>query len=541
MGAALESHVLAPDQPLYATTAEFIKQQLINQHIEKGNALLIAGKNAEALDAFRLALSLDPNNAFAQQRMRDAGDTPPPKLRIGSETSFASPPDLQPKAGSQKISVRANSRQVFESVGKAFGLGVIFDESFTARPARLEIEGDFETVIRAAQLVTKSFYLPLGKDQILVAADTQEVRRRIERMATRTFYLTDATTPQELADMQNMLRVMFDLRFITANQTTNALIVRAPANVLDAAQRLIEEISVGPPEVLLEIHALQLSDSFSRQFGVNLPLQFTIFNLPTEAANLANQPGIGDLINRIAQGGDISPSDAAAIAALLAAQQSPNSPLLRGFATFGGGRTLTGVTLPSLGITAKETKSAARLIQQMTLRAEQGKAATFRVGDRIPVLTSLYSPLAANPVLNRAIGNNTAVQPIPSFNYEELGITLKATPAVTGNLDVKLDLELQLKSLAGAQLNNVPVIANREFKGAILLKNGETSVIAGSIDSTNIRSMQGIPFLSQLPGVGAAFGVPQRQTSVSQLIILVTPRVIRAKPVQSTELMLNGN
>jgi tetratricopeptide (TPR) repeat protein len=542
--AAIQSQELSPNQPLYATTAEFLKQQLINQHIDKGNALLISGKNEEALAEFRLALSLDPTNAFALQRMKDAGGAAvSQRLSVWSPTTdYSAPPELQPKPGRQDISVRGQSRQLFDSIGKAFSLGVIYDESFVSRQVKFDLKAaDFPTAIHAAELVTKSFYMPLGPNQILVAADTQDVRRRIERMATRTFFLTDATAPQDLSDVQNMLRILFDLRFITADQSTNSIIVRAPKEALDAAAALLDDLQGGPPEVALEIHAIQVSDSFSRQIGINWPLQFTIFNVPTEAANLANQPGIGDLINRIASGGNISPQDAAAVAALLASQQSPNSPLLKGFATFGGGRTLSGITLPGVSITASENKSAARSIQKMMLRAQQGKAATFRVGDRIPVLTSLYSPLAANPLLNQAIRNNQAAQPIPSFNYEDLGITLKATPAVTRGQEVKLDLELTLKSLAGAQLNNVPVISNREFKGAVLLKDGETSIIAGSIDSSETRSVQGLPLLSKLPGIGAAFGVPQKQTTNSQLLFLVTPHVIRGKSSAGITLMMAGN
>src|SRR5207237_476662 len=77
------------------------------------------------------------------------------------------------------------------------------------------------------------------------------------------------------------------------------------------------------------------------------------------------------------------------------------------------------------------------------------------------------------PQIAGVIQNNSFVPPFPSFNYEDLGLTLKAKPLVTANSNVSLNVEMQVRSLGTTSLNGVPVISNREYKGSINLLDGE--------------------------------------------------------------------
>jgi general secretion pathway protein D len=313
---------------------------------------------------------------------------------------------------------------------------------------------------------------------------------------------------------------------------SSTVTVRAPARTLDAVERLIGDFSTGRPQVMLEIQAIQVDESLSRELGIALPLQFNIFNINTELRN-AISPANQALVNQFLSTGQINPADAAALLALLATQQSgAQSPLLQPFTTFGGGRTRTGLGLPPLTAHFKFNQSTFKSLQKSTVRAEQGHAANFHVGDRYPVPTSSFAPLLNLPSLPSSLRNSASnLQPlIPSYSYEDLGITLKLTPQVNAVSEVVLQVELNLRSLGATSFNNVPVISNREYKGTISTRDGQTSIIAGSISGSEVNTVAGAPGISRVPGLGLAASVRTKQSSSSQILLLITPYVLRGQP-----------
>src|SRR5260370_18075515 len=102
--------------------------------------------------------------------------------------------------------------------------------------------------------------------------------------------------------------------------------------------------------------------------------------------------------------------------------------------------------------------------------------------------------------MSQAIGNQSFTSAFPSVNYEDIGLTLKAKPLVHNNSDVALELEVQFRTLGSTSANGIPVILNREYKGGILLKEGEPAVVAGMITASDQRSLSGLPAFSKIPG-----------------------------------------
>jgi type II secretory pathway component GspD/PulD (secretin) len=322
--------------------------------------------------------------------------------------------------------------------------------------------------------------------------------------------------------------MMFDIRQIMPNQATASVTVRAPGYILDAAQRLLEDLSQGRPEILVDVQVLQVSRSHTTNVGVSLPLQFTAFNVNTELRNIVSDPNLQSLIDRLSAGGQLSPADAAALAALVTAAQNASSPLLQPFATFGGGITRTGVGIPPAGATFKLNSSDVRIFQRVTMRAQHGKPATYRIGDRYPVLTGTFSPLT---VLNLppSLQRQATAQPlVPSFNYEDLGITFKTTPTATTEGEIRLDFDLSLRALAGQSFNGVPAISNRQYVGSMNVLEGQASVISGMVNTTEQRTLRGLPLLSQIPGLKNAFSTTTNDKQDAQLLLLVTAHRVRS-------------
>ncbi|HYY68796.1 MAG TPA: type II and III secretion system protein [Terriglobales bacterium] len=526
-----EATRLVPGNVDYANARELARSTLAQEHIESGNRLLSEERHMEAVAEFRAALELDPSNSFAQQRLTDAlGDTAArlsPRLRLVERSD---PVDLLPRPGQQDIRYRGDSRGLYELIARSFGMRASFDQSFSSRPVRVEVERvDFWKALELARMASKAFWVPLSESEFLVAADSPENHRQFDRMSLRTFYLTHVGSAQELNDIAGLLRGVFEIRMVSAEPAKNLITVRAPRQTLDAATEFLNELAAaGPPQVLLDIQAFEIDRTVLRNLGIQLPLQFSMFNLSQAAALLASQPNVQQLINQLIASGGINQANSTALSALLAQLQSQQlNPLLTTpFATFGGGITLFGVTIPNTVANFQFNSSNVRSLQHLTLRAMQGKAATMRVGTRYPILNATFAPIFNTAAIAQSIQSNTFQAAFPSFTYEDLGLTVKATPSVHGDSDVTLDLETDLRALTGQAFNGVPVISNRSYKSTITVKNGETAVLVGDINRSEQVSLGGLPGLGAIPGLGLLTASQNKTVQDDEFLLVITPRVL---------------
>ncbi len=218
------------------------------------------------------------------------------------------------------------------------------------------------------------------------------------------------------------------------------------------------------------------------------------------------------------------------IAGLLAQLQGQgNSIFSQPLATFGGGLTFEGLSLGTLAAQLSLNESAVKDLQHATLRVAQGNDATFHMGERYPILNATFAPIFNTPAISQVLQNNSFQAPFPSFSYEDIGLTLKAKPTVHSDSDVSLDVEMEVRSLAGQSVNGVPILANREYKGSITLMDGEPAVVAGSVSRTEARTMTGLPGLGFIPGLNQVMTSNTKEVDDDELMVVITPRVIRSQ------------
>ena len=110
--------------------------------------------------------------------------------------------------------------------------------------------------IKLACEVSKTMWVALNAHELLIAADNQENHRQLDHMSLQTFVAPAHSTPQEMTELVNTLRTMFDLRFITSGQTAGELDVRAPAPILAACAKLLAQLDNERPQVMLELSGL---------------------------------------------------------------------------------------------------------------------------------------------------------------------------------------------------------------------------------------------------------------------------------------------
>ena len=104
--------------------------------------------------------------------------------------------------------------------------------------------------------------------------------------------------------------------------------------------------------------------------------------------------------------------------------------------------------------------------------------------------------------------------------------------------NVGLQLEIELRALAGQSFNGVPVIGNREYKGSINLVDGEPAVVAGQVSHSETLALTGIPGLGEVPGLNKITATNSKETEDDELLIVLTPHITNRSTGQSSEVYL---
>ena len=533
---------LAPHNVEYLTAREFTRQQLVMQALKQGNQAMLDHNEIVAMADFRRALEFDPTNEYALQRLSDSIPLDEePLSRNMRVVEQSTPIEMQPAAKHHDFHYRGDAKALLTQVAQAYGITAQFDDSVQQRRVRFDIEDvNFATAMETVTRVTKTFWVPLSAKQILFVADTIENRRTYQRMSLRTFYLPDLATDQELTEMTNSLRVLLNLRYIAADKSQSTISVRAEEPVVEAAEQLLESLAGGRPEVLLDMRVYQISSNLLRQLGTTCRRRSSLSSISARRSSRALGQNSQNLINQLIASGGINQANSTAIQALLASLSSQASSILSTpFATFGGGATLFGLT-GGTGTTVNfnVNQSDIRSLEQVTLRASQNNAAVFKVGERYPIVNATFAPIYNSPAISQVLGNQSYIAPFPSFNFEDLGLNLKATPIIHADRDVTLKLELAIRSLGAQTVNGIPIINNREYTGSITLKNGESSVMAGLISSADSRSIAGLPFLATVPGVTYAASDHTKNDMEDDLLVVITPHILRLPEANSFAVQL---
>jgi Flp pilus assembly secretin CpaC len=290
---------------------------------------------------------------------------------------------------------------------------------------------------------------------------------------------------------------------------------------------------------MLDVHVYQVSHTLMRNLGVHIPNNFNLFNIPAGALAALGGQNIQDLVNQLISSGGINQANTQGISALLAQLQGQqNSIFSQPLATFGGGKTLTGVSFDQLSAQLSLNEGWVKTLDHASLRASQGTDATFRLGSRYPILNASFAPIFNTAAISQVIQNNSFQAAFPSFNYEDIGLTIKAKPAISWKNDVGLQLEINLRALTGQSLNGVPVIGNREYKGSITLTDGEPAVVAGQLTHSETLALSGIPGLGQVPGLNRIATTNTKQLEDDELLVVITPHVTTRSMGQSSEVYL---
>ena len=379
----------------------------------------------------------------------------------------------------------ASSRMVFMAIAKWADLNVLFDPAF--RDERISVDLRKTTLadaLASLTATTRSFYRVTAPRTITVVPDTAAKRREYEEQIVQTFFVSNA----DLKEVIDLLRVVVDVRQVSQVTGVNAVSVKDTPERVAAAGRLIAAIDKARPEVIINVELLEVDRTRLREYGLQIA-----------------SPGAAGIAGAL----DVNREDL----------------------TLRSLRTLTQSDIfvagvPGLYYRLLKNDLSTRTLASPQLRTSEGMPAQARFGERVPIPVTTFAPIATGGINQ---------QPITSFNYENIGVNIDITPRMHHNDEVSLALKVTLSDISGT-LNGLPTFGNREISTTIRLKDGETNMLAGLIRDEERSRLAGVPGLSDLPFVGRLFASNRRETRESDIILTLTPHIVRVLDLTEADL-----
>ncbi|HWD99391.1 MAG TPA: type II and III secretion system protein, partial [Bryobacteraceae bacterium] len=399
---------------------------------------------------------------------------------------------LKPSPGTQTFDLHGDARSLWDAVAQRFGLEAVYDGDYPkgGEAARFRIDrADYRDALHGLEAATSSFVVPLSSRVFMVAKDTQTKRQQLEQTLTLAVRLPDALTTQELTEVAQAVRQVTDVQKIAWDSADSQIVMRDRVSRVLAAQALLQQLMAARAETLIDLEYIEVTDSDIVNYGFNVTNQLSAIYLGQILNNVVSVPsGITNLL------------------------------------TFGGGKTLVGITAAQVQALFNETISSSRILYHSQLRAASGQAATFHAGDRYPVITSGY--FGAVP----ANLQSQVYAPPPSFTFEDLGIAFKVTPHVHGMDEMTLSVETSFEVLSGQANNGIPIIGNRKVKTDARVRDDEWTILAGLTDSTRAKTVSGVWGLADAPIFGNFFKQTETDKESGYVLIGIRPHLLSLPP-----------
>jgi len=395
----------APQEGYVLERGAALRSRLVRAYMEAAERDALAGRLTEATDDLVAALRIDPSNKvvgerLAQLKAMDDG------LRAKPPSGISGLPRLHPQTGKHNLNLRGDTKTVYEQFAGLFGVKASFDPDLVVRTVQLRVDDvDFYTGMSLLGTQSGTFWRPVNPSLLFVAPDTPEKRRQYGLEAEQTFALSAAVGPEDVTEMLRVLRDITGGARIDIDTRSRTITMRDTPERLALAGQLIEQLERARGEVMLEFEFLEVDRNKARALGITPPASEQLIGLNTSDLNkLKSSTNLTNLLTNIQQG--------------FAGKGFSSVPAV---IPIGGGLSTFLLTLPSLTANFSETLSLVQSGRQVLLRAQDGKPASFFVGDRFPITLSL---------LSGSVGNATTLTGLPaSTTFPETSIFVGANPS----------------------------------------------------------------------------------------------------------------
>src|ERR1700754_4401035 len=499
-------------------------------YMQQGRSLAERGDYVGAYNAFRQAYGYDAVNELAVSEMDrmlrlqavKEGRTPSSGNGNGNGNGGSKGNEV-PDAGNMApvngempspssvqlrvINYNGDLKALVRSLAEQLNLNVIFDRQSFTQSKTIDLNLKDVTTAQALDYVFLQeglFFQKLSRRTILVA--DQARRPQYQQLVLRTFFLSNMKPADARQLVQQAIppSVGRPQTIVVPDDATNSLTVRDTAENVRLIGDLLQSIDKDRAEVVMDVSIYEISKSdlfqLGNQIGGN---NLTIggspgFSLLTD--NGIVNPSFGRGVNLGALVGGVPTALAAAL------------------------------VIPPSTLTAFQSRNNTKLIASTQVHAFNGEESTARIGQRVPVQTAQAYPFGVQtgtPVPGTGAFPSGG---FPVINYEPTGLTLKFTPQVYPNLDVQVKMNIEQKAVLGAS-TLTPTFTERTMSGTARIQNNRTMMLASISTDIEARGRKGIAFIGGLPIIGRLFTSPTRDLRQVDIVISVTPRVLRAPAI----------
>ncbi|MEO8041089.1 MAG: secretin N-terminal domain-containing protein [Acidobacteriota bacterium] len=501
-----------PEYKLHLQRALFNASQ---QYMKKGNTSAEQKDYQSAYNAFRKAYAYDPVNELAKSemarmvRMQEAmqkGEDPDAKtsengkVRLVPTSYNSQPADVQIPQRLEKMRDvpfpgGIDLQYIVKELAKDLDLNVLFDAESRLENRKIRIELKNVTAAKALDYIflqENLFFQKVGPRTILVATGNR--RTNFQQLVLRTFYLANANPK----DVKTIITSAIPAQpgrsqtIVIEDATTNSLTIRDTEENVRLFAKLISSLDKDRAEVVMDVAIYEVNK--------------------TDLLRLGNQ--IGGTLNGVNQLNNIGGSNSAAVSLSDAA-----------FAVGVARNIATGLLIPSSVVSAFQSRGNTKLLASTQIHAFNNEDSSARIGQRVPVRTASFAPVGNTGGNN----NNSFVGDV--INYEQVGLTLKFKPIVFPNQDVQVAMEIESKDVATGGTADNPIFTERTIKGTARVQNNKTLLLASVAQDVESNGRAGLPVLGWIPIIGRLFATPTRDNRQVDIVIAVTPRVIRAPAI----------
>ena len=369
-----------PSNREYAVLKEHARFQVVQSYVESAERQAVSGDLPGARGLLKQALDVDPNYLVARERLQELTPTPE-EVQQQNGPRIAGLPRLILKPGTQAFDVHGTTRSAYDAIGNQFGVKMVFDGDLPDRAIQFQVPAvDFDTAVQILSLQTKTFTRVVDAHTVFVTQNTPEKVKDYTIEVEKELPLPASVSTDEMNETVRMIREMTGISRTQLNTATRTLTVRSSEQNVALAEALVNQIEQPHGEVMLEIDILELDGTLANQLGITPPTTSTLYMLTLpEVRELEAAQNLGTLL-QILQG--IFGSSAAS---------STAASVLPSLIAFGGGKTIFLASMPSVTANFGVALSSVQSAQRVLLRAQDGKPATFFVGDRYPIDLGLLS------------------------------------------------------------------------------------------------------------------------------------------------------
>lgn len=359
-------------------------------------------------------------------------------------------------------------RQVFEALARSSNINFVFDKDVRA-DARVTIFLRNVSLDEAMRVLLSTQALDrkmLNDSSVLIFPNTAGKQREHQELITRTLYLTNADVKQ----VQAMVRTIAKVRDIHIDERLNLMVVRDTPEVMRLVEKLIASVDLPEPEVMLEVEVLEMSTDRADALGLKWPdtVQYGL-------------PGVTGQIE-LGRRNEFRAS----------------------------------IANPAVVATLRGSSGDVNILANPKIRVRNHEKAKVHIGEKLPVFTTTSS-------INIGVAS--------SVSYLDVGLKLDVEPTIQLDNDVSIKVGLEVSNLISEVLgpsdSKAYRIGTRVTSTTLRLNDGETQVLAGLINDEDRRTATGIPGLSAMPLIGRLFGVTQDNHTKTEVVLLITPRIVR--------------